>query len=508
MKLKFKSVRCTLSTFALSSIGLLVASPSAWANPFQGFQVGNLVISTVSNQAPGFPNSGLDSASSITLMQFSLGAGGTSVTANGSLVLPQVASGKNSAISGEFGSASEGILQQSVNGKYLTIMGYGVNAAAFNTAAVNNGITPSAYGTVALGQTNSVVTGTNVVVPRVVGLIDASGNVDTSTALTGVFNGNNPRSATTVDGSSFYVSGQASSKTDPTQGVFYAAKGSTTATPIDTSTDTRVVSIVNNGKGNTLYVSRDYNPPGSGAQNNTNVSSLKSSTGDLPTTSTGLISTHITPPASPNSIGGNNGSITVTTGNENMVNNSRLGKFVYLSPQQYYFAAPNVLYVADSGAPKNGSAGAAALGEGGLQKWVNSKPDGSGIWTLDYDLVKGLNLVNNATANSSTPTAGGVTGLFGLTGEVIGGQVELFATSYGLNELSPSYLYEITDTLSDTTSASSSNETFTTLISSTDLNGADIRGVAFAPVPEPESFALVGLGLAGLGFMRRKAKKA
>ena len=74
-----------------------------------------------------------------------------------------------------------------------------------------------------------------------------------------------------------------------------------------------------------------------------------------------------------------------------------------------------------------------------------------GVWTLDYVLYQGLNLVNNATSTPATPTAPGVTGLFGLTGEVVGGKVELFATSYGLNELSPSYLYEITDTLSYTT---------------------------------------------------------
>ena len=59
--------------------------------------------------------------------------------------------------------------------------------------------------------------------------------------------------------------------------------------------------------------------------------------------------------------------------------------------------------------------------------------------------------MNNANANANDPTAPGVTGLFGLTGEVVGGKVELFATSYGLNELSPSFLYEITDTLSFTT---------------------------------------------------------
>ena len=306
-----------------------------------------------------------------------------------------------------------------------------------------------------------------------------------------MFNTNNPRSAYTADGTSFYVSGQGASKTDPTQGVFYAQKGATTATPIDNSTDTRFVTEYDG----TLYVSRDQNPPGSGNQNFTNVSSLTNSTGGLPTSSAGLVTTHIVPPASPDSLGGNNGSINVTAGTANGVNNSRIGKFVYLSPEEYFFANPDTLYVADSGQPKNGNANAAALGEGGLQKW--SLVDG--VWTLDYDLVAGLDLVNNANANSNTPTAPGVTGLFGLTAEVVGNQVELFATSYGLNELSPSYLYEITDTLSDTTIAQASGETFTTLYSAPD--NISIRGVSFAPsVPEPATWAMMALGFAGLGF--------
>ena len=182
-------------------------------------------------------------------------------------------------------------------------------------------------------------------------------------------------------------------------------------------------------------------------------------------------------------------------GTANGVNNSRIGKFVYLSPEEYFFANSDTLYVADSGQPKNGNADNAALGEGGLQKW--SLVDG--VWTLDYDLVAGLDLVDNANANSNTPTAPGVTGLFGLTAEVVGNQVELFATSYGLNELSPSYLYEITDTLSDTTIAQASGETFTTLYSAPD--NISIRGVSFAPsVPEPATWAMMALGFAGLGF--------
>ena len=182
------------------------------------------------------------------------------------------------------------------------------------------------------------------------------------------------------------------------------------------------------------------------------------------------------PPASPLSLGGNNGSINLTAATANGVNNARIGSFVYLSPEQYFLASPTVMYVADSGQPKAGSANAAGLGAGGLQKWILV----NGAWTLAYDLVNGLNLANNATANSATPTAPGVTGLLGLTGRVVDGQVQLFATSYGLNELSQSYLYEITDDLSATSITQVASEQFTVLF--TDPTGqTSIRGVAFAP---------------------------
>ena len=273
-------------------------------------------------------------------------------------------------------------------------------------------------------------------VPRVAAVISADGQVNTSTAITGVFNTNNIRSVATVNGNTLYISGQGASKTDPTQGLFVAQEGATTATPIYNTTDTRIVEIYDGQ----LYVSQDYNPPGSGAQNDTSVSAVGSG---LPTGASSL--THITPPASPYSSGGNNGSINLTTSLKNNVNASRVGSFVYLSPESYFFASPDVLYVADSGQPKNGNANKAALGEGGLQKWVLDPT--TGVWSLAYDMYLDLSpnldgVDNNANANSNAPTDPGVTGLYGLTGEVVNGQVELFATSYGLNELSPSYLYE------------------------------------------------------------------
>jgi hypothetical protein len=461
------SIRSRISVTA-SLFSLVAFLPSAEAAPIlptnlpalAQFTDGDLVVSTVSLQASAtIVNSGLDTASPITLSELQLGAGGTTATGVARLTLPQTANGLNAPISGEYGSASEGILEQSVNGQYLTVVGYGVNANTFNTAPL------STYGTAALGQTVSETTGNLTVVPRVVALIGANGSVDTTTALTGVFNSNNPRSAATVNGTSFYVAGQGVTG-DGTGGVFYALKGAMTATPINVSssvasgtpngtanplfgTEDRVAEIVNTPNGLELQVSRDFAAKGS-PNDTADIRFFTNASGGLPTSATGLVANRIIP-GNTNSSGGNTGSIDVTAATDNGVNSVRDGSspghsgntFVYLSPEQFFYANASTLYIADSGSPKNG-ANAAGLGEGGLQKWVNSKPDGSGTWTLEYDMVNGLGLTAQSSANSADPTAPGVTGLFGLTGEVVGNQVELFATTYGLNELSGSNLVEIT----------------------------------------------------------------
>ena len=192
---------------------------------------------------------------------------------------------------------------------------------------------------------------------------------------------------------------------------------------------------------------------------------------------------------------GGTGKMTITAGNTNGVNS--IGQEINLSPEDFFFANATTLYVADSGAPKNDSAqsdkGGSALGDGGLQKWslIN------GSWMLDYTLADGLNLVANGAAS-------GTTGLLGLTGEVVNGEVELFATNYTIGDTDQTYLYGITDLLSATTTRPA-GEQFTQLA----IAPADstFKGVAFAPVPEPATWALMlgGFGVAGAALRRRRA---
>jgi hypothetical protein len=460
------------------------------------FLPGNLVVSVEGDGS----NTGTytdNQAAPLTL--YSYGHSGTSSAAlTGSMMLSQTASGANHAISGEYGSSSEGGLQLTGDGHSLLIAGYGVNATAFN----NN---PSLFGPQDPTKPNALAQSSSSLIPRVIAVIGADGSVDTSTALTNVFNGNNPRSVASFDGSSFYISGQGLG-TDQTAGVFYTLKGASTATAItgdDTSSvkgsnviditqDTRAVRIVNGQ----LVVATDSK----GGSDNAHSYIGTLGTG-LPTTD--LNSAPAMLPGFGNTGGTGKQAITFATGNGiNVPSAGSASVTVNLSPNDFFFADPNTLYVADSGHPKNDSAvpsnapkGAISIGDGGLQKWVRDPKTGQ--WSLEYTLSAGLNLVADTAA-------AGTTGLLSLTGELVNGEVELFATNYTIGDTDPTFLFGITDLLSATSGA---GESFTVL--ATAAADTTFKGVAFAPtaaVPEPQAWALMlaGFGLAGAALRRRR----
>lgn len=400
------------------------------------FYAGDLVISTVGD-GDGSGTYTDNQATPITLEEIT-----TTGLVVGMMVLPQETTVVNGtteyAISGEYGSSSEGYLQLSADGQSLVIGGYGVNAATFNDGGA------AVYGSAALAQSTSFTDTEYTAVSRVIADISYDGTVDTSTALYDVYDTNNIRSVATEDGTNFYVGGQGEKGSD-NQGVFYAQDGSNSATAINTATDVRDVQILDGA----LYISTD-SKQGTGGTSNISLYST------LPTSATtGTV------------LPGIDGSITLTSGEENGINNGAVGDTVNLSPEGYFFADSTTLYIADGGNPKEGG-----LGDGGLQKW--SYYDGS--WHLDYTLSEGLDLVAN------TATAG-TTGLIGLAGTVVNGDVYLYATNETVGDLDQTYVYAIEDTLSATTLPT--GESFTAIVSaSADTN---IRGISFAPTSSSET---------------------
>jgi hypothetical protein len=465
----------------------------------QFFTQGNLVVTVEgcgvnAGTCTNIPNgTGLDGgygdnqAAPLTLFQYTPNGTSSPATFVNSLVFPQTASGANVPVSGEYGSSSEGTLQLAGPGQYLTLMGYGVNANAFNA-------NPTLYGPAdegALAQSNSLTGQSYTPIPRVVTLIDANGNINSSTALYNVFNANNPRSTYSPDGINFYVSGQGT-KGDNTGGVFYTPAGAINNSPTSItgndaaaagtnppqSQDTRTVQIYNN----TLYISTDSK---TGSYNRDYIGTLGSppyTTVYSCATATGGICPTSVPngPSEMSGFGntGGTGKVTISSGANSNGNNLNAGLPINLSPENYFFASASVLYVADTGAPKNtsngdnNSTGTANIGDGGLQKWINSNSNGTGTWSLAYTLYQGLNLVNNGDTD-------GTSGLYGLTGAVSGNNVSLYATNYTLADLDPTYLYGITDNLTYTTASQAAGETFTVL--ATAPQDSNFKGVSFAP---------------------------
>lgn len=462
----------------IAAAGLLMAA-QGFASAM--FVPGNLVVSVEGNGS-GTGSYGDNQAAPLTLYQYHPN-GTTSATFVNSLELPQTNVGANFAVSGEYGSSSEGILQLSGNGLYLTIMGYGINANTFNANPGQYSIDPN---NTALAQSGSVLGQSYTAVSRVVALIDNNGHVDSTTALYGVFNGNNPRSAYTMTGQAIYVSGQGNFP-DSTGGVFLAYRGNQAASVSITAgdagsgntQDTRVVTIYNGQ----LYVSTDSK------KGSTNRSYLGTLGVGTPTTAVGA-------PVMLSGFGnaGGTGKYQITTGTNGNGNGLNAGLQINLSPESYFFADPDTVYVTDSGNGKQTSANS-SLGDGGLQKWSLV----GGSWTLDYTLAAGLGLVPNTDS-------AGTTGLLGLTGKLVGDDVELFATNYTIGDLDPTYLYGITDDLSATLASQVAGESFSLL--ATAPADSNFKGVSFAPTPEPGTIALFGSAMAGLLATRRRRKAA
>jgi hypothetical protein len=390
----------------------------------------------------------------ITLEEFSLD-GTTSATQDNAFVLTNIV--------GEYGSSSEGTIQLSGNGEYLTIGGYNASEAYAGDGAPGNGVYENSSSLepndIALAQSASAS------VARLAGVIDTNGDLVSSTSFSDIYSGNNIRSVYSATGASIYVSGQGPKgvTNNQEQGIFYSTAGasystnSTAPQGIYTKNDSRTVTSYN---GN-LYYSIDQ----------------KASSKDGLAAQTGIFEYSGNPT---NSQGSSKG-VQIIPANNGLTGTNE----VNYSPEGFFFASTNTLYVADTGDPKEGG-----TGDGGIQKWSLT----NGIWDLDYTITD-TNFVNPALAAS---VASGQTGFEALTGAVVGNNVYLYAVSYTADDCGSNGLYAVTDILNSTNDI---DAPITELEAAPGTNGTsadfNFKGVSFTPqpqtVPEPSTWALVVL---------------
>jgi hypothetical protein len=449
---------CSLNFGALA-----LAGAAAWHASATLFTPGDLIVTAYSNSSLSL-NQGVSSP--ISLIEYST-TGGAPILTDTLPTADGVGGSTNLGVVGQYGSSSEGNIQLSGDGQYLTLAGYSATAAAAGIQESTNDAnntnfpagTPYAKATVSLAQS------TDTDVPRVAILVDRNGNVNSSTELNTVYSTNNPRAVYSANGSTIYISGQGDGNTSD-QGIFFSPTGLNTVTSpassptgIFNSQQTRFVTAFS---GN-LYYSIDTS-----SGSNTGIWKF---TGQPTSKST---PTQILP--------GNNGK-------------SGSNK-VFYSPEGFFFANANTLYVADTGDPKAGN-----LGDGGIQKWTLT----ASTWTLQYTLTPtGSDWIPAGNPQGANV---GESGFEGITGQVVGSgagaTVQLFAVSYTLGDDNPNGLYAITDTLSAT---SGTGESFTELEAAPGDGSTTLKGVSFAPIPEPTGLGLLGAG--SLLFIRRRRARA
>lgn len=139
------------------------------------------------------------------------------------LALPIAANGANKQLTLSGLASVEGQLSRSENGRYLIIAGYAANPGASN-----------------------ISTSASATYNRVVGRIDAAGNINTATAST-AFSGSAVRGATSTDGTNLWISSDA--------GIGITTLNSTALPTILSTTNTRAIDVFGTNNGRQLYVS-------------------------------------------------------------------------------------------------------------------------------------------------------------------------------------------------------------------------------------------------------------
>ena len=419
-----------------------------------------------------------------------------------------------------FSSKSELALHLSLDGRYVTFMGY---VAPVNAVDVSNSNTPGA-----VDITNP--DGENFY--RAVATMDRSGHI--TFTETNAYSGNNGRASilNNVGGSNLiYAAGNAGNGSAPQPAGVVLGAGAQLIepanvperaqspgqpAPVGTFSVTQLgdkadkVGKDDNFRGIAVYNNVLYYTKGSGGNGvNTvyfvdttgtacpNGAGVPSATATLPTTA---LAGYDPATGTPNNMCVLNGFPTLS----NKAKNANPVNF----PFAIWFANPTTLYVADEGDGYTGGddlyTHAAAQTNAGLEKWTYA----NGSWTMAYVLTNGLDLgtpytvkgyptgSNPGSSPANLPWSPATDGLRNITGQVNrDGTVTIWATTStvsgnGDTGADPNKLVVITDKVDATTAAEVTNEEFFTL--RTASFGEALRGVSFTPGTGERGFSFPG----------------